>query len=159
MTVEDFTTLMHQMKTSIVPSRLVFIWAGPTAALFKILEGIEVHRQDLANTEGAEGDEIKEPQRFLENRLKGVCKQFQEIRNEPAALVLKNAILLLRYGCDLSAVHRYGISPRSAVIFLIPQESHRHLPPRTDGWVKRNTKEPIVRMAKQLGTPNCIIDF
>ena len=64
----------------------------------------------------------------------------------------------MRYGCDLSAVFQYGISPRAAVILIMPKESHRHLPPKTDGWVKRNTKELMTRMAKQLGAPNCIID-
>jgi len=158
MTIDVFTTLMNQMKVGIVPSRLVFIWVGPAATLDKILEGTEVHKQDLADYGSTGENGIKEPQRFLETKIKNICKKFEEARNEPAVLVLKNAILLTRYGCDLSAVFHYGISPRSAVIFLMPQESHRHLPPKTDGWVKRNTKEVIARMAKQLGTPNCIID-
>jgi len=158
MTIEDLTTLMHRMKTGTVPSRLVFIWAGPTAPLDKILEGTEVHQQDLADSSGTGENGTKDPQGFLETKLKDICKHFEETRNEPSALVVKNAILLTRYGCDLSAVFRYGISPRAAVIFLMPKESHRHLPPRTDGWVKRNTKELIARMGKQLGKPNCIID-
>lgn len=158
MTIEDLTTLMNRMKTGTVTSRLVFIWAGPIAPLDKILEGMEVHQQNLADSGGVGENGIKEPQRFLETKFKNICKHFKETRNEPSALVVNNAILLTRYGCDLSAVFHYGISPRSAVIFLMPKESHRHLPPKTDGWVKRNTKELIARMAKQLGTPNCIID-
>jgi hypothetical protein len=158
MTIGDLTTLMNQMKTGTVPSRLVFIWTGPTAQLDEILEGIEVHQQDLGDFGGAGENGIKEPQRFLEIKIKDICKKFGETRKEPSALVVKNSILLMRYGCDLSAVFHYGISPRSAVIFLVPKESHRHLPPKTDGWVKRNTKELIARMAKQIGAPNCIID-
>ena len=157
MNVEDLTRLMEQMKVGTVPSRLVFIWAGSFASLDKILEGIEVHRRDLVDS-GDGGDGNKEPQKSLETELKSICKHFEETRNEPAVLVVDNAILLMRYGCDLSSVFQYGISPRAAVILIMPKESHRHLPPKTDGWVKRNTKELMTRMAKQLGEPNCIID-
>jgi hypothetical protein len=158
MNVEDIAKIVNQMKAGTVPSRLVFIWTGPTKQLDKILDGIEVHRHDLAEKENTGQKGIEEPQQFLESQIKSVCKKFEETRQEPSALMLKNAVLLVRYGCDLSAVYRYGISPRAAVIFLMPKESHRHLPPRTDGWVKRNTKEVIAKMSKQLGKPNCIID-
>ena len=159
MNIEDMAKIMNQMKAGSVPSRLVFIWTGPTKQLDKILDGIEVHQQDLAESENTGKKGTEEPQQFLESQIKSICEKFEETRHEPSALILKNAVLLVRYGCDLSAVFRYGISPRAAVIFLMPKESHRHLPPRTDGWVKRNTKELIARMGKQLGKPNCIIDI
>jgi len=159
MNIEDMAKIMNQMKAGSVPSRLVFIWTGTTKQLDKILDGIEIHQQDLAESENTGKKGTEEPQQFLESQIKSICKKFEETRHEPSALILKNAVLLVRYGCDLSAVFHKGISPRSAVIFLMPQESHRHLPPKTDGWVKRNTKELITRMAKQLGTPNCIIDI
>lgn len=158
MNIEDFKSFMNQIKSGSVPSRLVFIWVGPTVLLDKILEGIEVHHQDLTNSEGSGENGMKETQHLLETNLKNICQHFEKSRNEPSVLIMKNAILLIRYGCDLRAVFRYGISPRSAVIFLMPKESHRHLPPKTDGWVKRNTNELITRMAKQFGQPNCIID-
>ena len=159
MNVEDLTKLMNQMKAGTVPSRLVFIWTGLTNQLEDILQGVEIHQCDMAECDENDGNKIVEPQQFLEKKMKTVCKDYNEQRNEPSVLVMKNAILLIRYGCDLSAVFQYGISPRSAVIFLMPMESHRHLPAKTDGWVKRNTRELITQMARQLGMPNCIIDI
>lgn len=158
MTVQEFTEAIHQMKFGSVPKRMVFIWKDPIAQLEKVLAGIEIHQQDLADAASAGESGMNDPQHRLEAKLKDICKKYEETRNEPSTLFLQNAILLVRYGCDVSAVLRYGISPRSAVILLMPQETHRHLPPQTDGWVKRNTKELILRMAKQLGTPDCIID-
>jgi hypothetical protein len=158
MTVQEFTEAIHQMKSGAVPKRLVFIWTDPIAKVKKVMTGIEIHLQNLVDATAQDESGMKDPQHFLETKLNDFCKKFEESRNEPAALVLQNAILLMRYGCDISAIHRYGISPRSAVILLMPKESHRHFPPQTDGWVKRNTKDLITRMAKQLGMPDCIID-
>lgn len=158
MTVQEFSEAIHQMKSGVVPKRMVFIWKDPVTQLEKVLAGIEIHQQDLADAASPGESGMNDPQHLLETKLKDICKKYEETRNEPSTLVLQNAILLVRYGCDVSAVLRYGISPRSAVILLMPQETHRHFPPQTDGWVKRNTKELILRMAKQLGTPNCIID-
>ena len=158
MTVQEFTEAIHQMKSGAVPKRMAFIWKDPVTQLEKVLTGIELHHQDLADAASAGESGMNDPQYLLETKLKDICKKYEETRNEPSTLVLQNAVLLVRYGCDVSAVLRYGISPRSAVILLMPKETHRHFPPQTDGWVKRNTKELILKMAKQLGTPNCIID-
>jgi hypothetical protein len=158
MTVQEFTEAIHQMKSGAVPKRMAFIWKDPVTQLEKVLTGIEIHHQDLADAASIGESGMNDPQYLLETKLKDICKKYEETRNEPSTLVLQNAVLLVRYGCDVSAVLRYGISPRSAVILLMPQETHQHFPPQTDGWVKRNTKELILKMAKQLGTPNCIID-
>jgi len=159
MNVDDLTKLMNQMKVGTVPSRLVFIWTGPISQLEDILQGVEIHKCDLANCDENGRIKIEDPQQFLEKKIKTVCKDYNKKRTEPSVLVLKNAILLIRYGCNLSTIFQYGISPRSAVIFLMPKESHRHLPVKTTGWVKKDTRELIARMARQLGIPNCIIDI
>jgi len=158
MRVEDFKRLISQMKYGSVPFRMVFIWKGAINDLENILKGIEIHQKDLADPILADVSRTKEPQKYLDDLIKRICEKYEGLRDEPSALVLQNAILLVRYGCDLSAIYRHGISPRSAVIFLMPRESNRHLPPRADGWVRRNTKEIFVRMAKQLSTSNCMIE-
>jgi len=158
MTVQEFTEVIHQMKTGSVPMRMAFIWTDPIAQLKKVLADIEIHQHDLADASSSGEAGMNDPQHLIEIKLKDICKKYEENRNEPSVLVLQNAILLVRYGCDVSAVLRYGISPRSAVILLMPHESRRHFPPQTDGWVKRNTNELILRMAKQLGMPGCIIN-
>jgi len=158
MTVQEFTEAIRQMKSGSVTERMVFIWTDPIAQLEKVFADIEIHQQDLADAASPGKFGMNDPQNLLETKLKDICKKYDETKNEPSMLVLQNAILLVRYGCDVSAVLRYGISPRSAVMLLMPHETHRYFPPQMDGWVKRNTKDLILKMAKQLGTPNCIID-
>ena len=158
MTIQDFITLVEQMKRSSVPRRLIFLWSGQTKELENILEGIETHRINVASVY-AEGQPISEDnQHILETYLKEICKSYEDKRNEPSVLIVENAILLARYGCDMSPIFRYGISPRSAVILVFPKESYRQLPIRTEGWVKRDTHTIFLQMAKQLGEPKCIIE-
>jgi len=158
MTIEEFTKIADQMKSGTVSKRLIFICSNSISQLEKIITNIEILQHDLVNIKSTEISEIINPQHYLEANLKNACKEYEGKRNEPSVLIIKNAILLVRYGCDMSAIHRYGISPRSAVILMMPKDVHRYMPPKTDGWIKKNTKELIKLMAKQLGIPNCIID-
>lgn len=138
--------------------RLIFIWSGPTPGMEDLLEGIETHCCDLVPAQTKDPLLIKEPKSLLETFLNDECKRYSERRNEPSALIVNDAILLARYGCDLSGLFRYGISPRSAVILIFPSESNRSFPIKAENWVKRNTRAILQRVAKQLGEPKCIIE-
>lgn len=146
------------MKLGTVPRRLIFIWSGPTPALGGILEGIETHYCDLVSAKTTDSSLAIEPESRLETFLNDECKSYFERRNEPSALIVKDAILLARFGCDLSVIFRYGTSPRSAVILVFPSESNRPFPVKAENWVKRNTRSVMERVSKQLGEPKCIIE-
>ncbi len=158
MNIGDFVTLVNQMKQGPVPLRLVFVWSGPAGGLEEILDGVEIHRCDLVSvrSDGSSSDE--NPKKSLEAYINQQCKTYDERRNEPSVLIIEDAILLARYGCDMSTFFRYGISPRSAVILLFPCESYRQFPIKTEGWVERNTRVIIQRVSKQLGEPKCVIE-
>jgi len=154
----EFEDLINQMKQSTVPRRLIFIWSGPTPGLEDLLEGVETHRCDLVFAQSKGPSSINEPKGLMETFLNDECKNYCEKRNEPSALIVNDAILLARYGCDLSGLFRYGISPRSAVILTFPSESNRPFPIKAENWVKRNTRAIMQRVSKQLGEPKCIIE-
>ena len=154
----EFENLINQMKQGTVPRRLIFIWSGPTPGLEDLLEGTEKHRCDLVFAQTKDSSLINEPKSLLETFLNDECKGYCERRNEPSALIVNDAILLARYGCDLSGLFRYGISPRSAVILVFPSESNRPFPIKAENWVKRNTSAVMQRVSKQLGEPKCIIE-
>jgi hypothetical protein len=152
---DEFQTLISQMKQGPVPRRLVFIWTGPTPSLTGLLQGIELHECDLICAHSNQSDLNAKAllQAFLNTQL----KVYGERRNEPSVLLIKEAILLARYGCDLSFLFRYAISPRSAVVLIFPSESDRPLPVRSENWVERNTRTILQRVSRQLGDANCII--
>jgi len=155
---EEFGNFIDQMKRGTVPRRLIFIWNGPRIGMDDLLEGIETHRCDLTTAQTKDALLANSPGRLLEEFLVDECRIYSEMRNEPSALIVNDAILLARYGCDLSGLFRYGTSPRSAVILVFPSESNRHFPARTEDWVERNTRAVLQRVAKQLGEPKCIIE-
>jgi len=154
----EFENIVEQMKKGAVPRRLIFIWSGPTSPLEHLLEGIETHHSDLVSVQAKDTTPITDPNTSLEKFLNKESKGYFEKRNEPSAMIVNNAILLARYGCDLSALFRYGISPRSAVILVFPPECDRVLPIKADNWVKMNTRAVLERVSKQLGEPKCIIE-
>jgi hypothetical protein len=137
---------------------LIFIWSGPTKELESILGGIEFKWVDIASANTGKQNASEEIQHILENYLDKECQTYEENRNEPSALIIKNAILLARYHCDMSSIFRHGISPRSAVILIFPKESHKQLPPRVEGWTKGDTRSVLSYVAKQLGEPDCLIE-
>jgi hypothetical protein len=154
----EFENYINQIKQGTVPRRLIFIWSGPTLGLEDLLEGIEIHRCDLVSAQTKDSSLINEKKSLLETFLNDECKSYFESRNEPSAMIVNNAILLARYGCDLSGLFRYGISPRSAVILVFPSESNRTFPIKAENWVNRNTRAVMQRVSKQLGEPKCIIE-
>lgn len=158
MTIQDFITLVNQMRRTSVPRRLIFLWSGPARELQNLLEGIEFNQIDIASASPEKENASEDTQQILENYLKKECQSYENNRNEPSALVVENAILLARYRCDMSPIFRHGISPRSAVILIFPKESHRQLPLRTEGWIKKDTSVILLQVAKQLGEPECIIE-
>ena len=158
MNIHEFVTLINQMKQGPVPRRLIFLWSGSEAALVEILDGIEIHRCELVSVRPSSSSTNEDPKKLLEAYINHQFQDYEEQRNEPSALIIGDAILLGRYGCNMSTFFRYGISPRSAVILVFPPESHRRFPVKTDGWVKRNTRTVIESVSKQLGEPNCIIE-
>ena len=158
MNTDEFDNYINQMKKGTVPHRLIFIWSGPVTSLEEALEGLDIHCCDLVSAESHQlglDDDIKT---LLEKFLNIQCKGYSERRNEPSALIVNDAILLARYGSDLSGIFRHGISPRSAVILVFPSESNRTFPIKTENWVRRNTRAILQRVAKQLGEPKCIIE-
>ena len=158
MSAGEFENIINQMKRGSVPRRLIFIWSGPTPELEDLLEGIETHRCDLVSAQTKDSSLIIDPKILLEAFLNEEFKIYSERRNEPSALIVNDAILLARYGCDLSGLFRYGISPRSAVILVFPSESNRTFPIKVENWVKKNTRDIMERVSKQLGEPKCIIE-
>jgi hypothetical protein len=146
------------MKKGTVPHRLIFIWSGPASGLEAAIEGLDIHWCDLVSAQSHRLGPDDDAKTLLEKFLNDECKSYSERRNEPSALIVNDAILLARYGCDLSGLFRYGISPRSAVILIFPSESNRAFPIKTENWVKRNTRDILQRVAKQLGEPKCIIE-
>ena len=158
MNTQDFVTLIDQMKRTSVPRRLIFLWGSSTKELEGILEGVEFNRIDIASVNAEKQIPPEETQHILESYLDKECQRYENKRNEPSALVVENAVLLARYRCDMSPIFSHGISPRSAVILVFPKESHKQLPPRAEGWIKRDTRGILVQMAKQLGEPDSIIE-
>lgn len=156
---QDFSTLLDQMKTSSVPKRLIFLWQGSKQDLGKALDGIQMHCHDAALDVPAKRLDAADPRSVLEEFIKKTCEQYEDKRSEPSALIIENAILFPRYGCDLTFFLRHGISPRSAVIFVLPAESRRQLSTRTEALVKRNTNAIVLQVAKQLGEQDCIIEL
>lgn len=159
MNIEDFVTIIDQMKRTTVPKRLIFIWSGSTKELENILEGIEFKGVDVASANTGKQIASDEIQHILEDYLDKECQSYEENRNEPSALIVQNAILLARYHCDMSPIFRHGISPRSAVILIFPKESHKQLPPRAEGWIRRDTRSVLLNIAKQLGELDCLIEM
>lgn len=158
MTVQDFITLVDQMRRTSVPRRLIFLWSGPAKELESLLERIEINRIDIGSASPGKENASEDTQHILENYLDKVCKSYENNRNEPSALIVENAILLARYRCDMSPIFRHGISPRSAVILIFPKESLKQMPLRTEGWIKKDTSVILLQVAKQLGEPECIIE-
>ncbi len=158
MILHDFLVLIHQMKKGSVPKRLIFIWQGTKNDLLKHLNGIETHCHNPALEIPYNRVEDGNHRIILEEFIKKTCEQYEDNRNEPSALIIENAILFPRYGCDLSFFLHRGISPRSAVILVFPPESRRQLSARTDALVNRNTNAIVLQVAKQIGEPNCIIE-
>jgi hypothetical protein len=146
------------MKQGPVPRRLIFIWSGPASGLKENLHGIEIHRCDLVSARSEGSSSGEPPKGLLEAFVNQECRRYFERRNEPSVLIIDDAILLARYGCDMSPFFRYGISPRSAVILVFPSESYSQLPAKTETWVERNTRAILQRVSKQLGEPKCIIE-
>jgi len=158
MNIQDFASLINQMKQGPVPRRLIFLWSGSEAGLEEILDGVEIHRCDLVSVRPSRPLPDEDLKKLLEAFISQQCRNYEKQRNEPSVLIIADAILLARYGCNMSVLFRCGISPRSAVILLFPTDSNRHLPVKTEGWVKRDTRAIIERVSKQLGEPKCIIE-
>lgn len=158
MNVEYFTNIIAQMKQTSIPKRLIFIWSGPIKELENILEGIEFKKIDIAFANTGEQIAPDDTKRILENYLDKECQRYEEERNEPSALIVENAILLARYHCDMSPIFRHGTSPRSAVILIFPKESHKQLPPKAEGWIRRDTRGVLSNVTKQLGDLDCLIE-
>lgn len=158
MILQDFLVFIHQMKKGSVPKRLIFIWQGTQHDLLKNLDGIEIHCHNPALEIPFNRLEDGNHRIVIEEFIKKTCEQYEDKRNEPSALIIENAILLPRYGCDLSFFLRHGISPRSAVILVFPPESRRQLSARTDALVNRNTNAITLQIAKQIGEQDCIIE-
>jgi hypothetical protein len=158
MTQQDFLALLNQMKRGSVPKRLIFLWRGSKKELERVLEGIEMHWHDVALEVPANHSDTADPRRVLEEFIRKTCEEYDDKRSEPSALMIENAILLPRYGCDLTFFLRHGISPRSAVIFVLPAESRRQLPPRIEALARRNTNMIVLHVARQLGVQDCIIE-
>jgi len=159
MNIEDFGTMIDQMKRTTVPKRLIFIWSGPTKELENILKEIELKRVDIASANTGKQIASDEIQHILEDYIDKECRSYEKNRNEPSALIVENAILLARYHCDMSTLFRHGISPRSAVILIFPKESHKQLPPRAEGWIRRDTRSVLSNVSKQLGELDCLIEI
>jgi hypothetical protein len=85
-------------------------------------------------------------------------KEYESSRNEPSVLVIENALLLARYSCDITAFFKFGISPRSAVILVFPEKSDRRLPIKAERWVKNEAASLLMRVAKQIGDAQSIIE-
>lgn len=155
MTFQEFTKIVEQMKRGSVPKRLVFLFRGKVSSLKEISEGIEIHHHDLASA--FNDDQPNDSKRNLEGYLQGVCKNYENERNEPSVLILENALLLPRYGCNLTPFFQYAISPRSAVLMIIPPDSKRELPIGTEGWAMRNTQAILTQLTKQLSISDCVV--
>ena len=158
MNTAEFNNYISQMKKGTVPHRLIFVWSGPVSALEEAIEGLDIHRCDLVSAQSHRLGPDEDTKILLEKFLSEECKGYSERRNEPSTLIVNDAILLALYGCDLSGLFRYGISPRSAVILVFPSESNRTFPIKVENWVKKNTRAIIERISKQLGEPKCIIE-
>lgn len=158
MKIQEFKNLVMQMKSSSVPMRLVFLWKGRGYELEAILIDVETTHQDVATVFNNEKHETQDSQVTINEWLKEKCKVYEDMRNEPSALIIQNAILLARYNCDLTPIFKFGLSPRSAVILLFPKESQRKIPVRTEQGVKKDLQSVLLQVTKQLGEPNCIIE-
>jgi len=160
MKYEEFEARLAQIKQGPVPQRSVFIWVGAKSRLEPLLSDLEIHRADivaasLPPVDNAFADTTKSVATYLNE----ICQAYEKQRREPSVLVVDNSILLARYSCDLSALFRFAISPRSAVVLIFPKESRKDLPPRTDVWVERGTDAIVTQIARQLGDTSCVIDI
>jgi len=156
---EEFLNILDHMRTSSVPWRLAFIWNQSETILRDILSkyDVELSQIDLIANHDSKINGFKDIQKAIENWLESECKRYEAERKEPSALIIRNAILLARYSCDLSPILRHGISPRSAVILVVPPDSIKRIPPRAEAWVKKNAGGIVLQMTKQLGITKSII--
>ena len=155
MNLGDLSRIVERVKAGPVPQRLLFVFCGKPSQLEPLLEGIDVHRGDLIT--GIDGNNPEGIMNAMGKNLRKLSRTYRDNRQEPSALILENAILIPRYGCDLSAVFQYALSPRSLAVLLLPSESKRELPPSAEKWVVRNTRSIHERLAQQTGVPDCLI--
>jgi hypothetical protein len=157
MTLDYFTSLLSQVRSGPAAQRLIFIWAGHRTALESYLFGFDIHRCDPVSAYSEAKAGSGDHRQVLNGWLSRVCKEYEDDRKEPSVLLTDQALLLIRYGCDMSAYFRHVISPRSAAILIVPNPSHRQLPLRAEAWVKNNTPALLTQLANQLGEPDCLI--
>ena len=155
---QEFLATIEHMKQSSVSRRLVFLWRGNSGELENVLKGLEIHKYDIASVFDDSCIDFNSIQKNINNWLKETCRNYDDNRNEPSALILMNSILLARYNCDLTPILRFGISPRSSVILVFPKDTQRKIPIRAEKWIKKDTKSIVIQTAKQLGEPKSIIE-
>ena len=158
MKTAEFKDIIEQMKITAVPRRLIYLWQGKTRDLDDVLGHIDIHKIDLALIEKKDNLGEKEASHQLVEFLTHISKKYESERKEPSALVISNAILLARYNCELTALLKYAISPRSMVVMVFPKGTSTTLPIKAERWIKNNTMSLLERIGLQLGDPNCIID-
>jgi hypothetical protein len=158
MKTQEFRRIIEQMKLTSVPRRMVYIWQGKASELEDVFKGIEVHRIDPAAIGRQENITEGESTHLIEQYLHEMTKKYEAEREEPAVLIVENAILLIRYNCGLTTILKFGISPRSMVVLLFPKTTSACLPPRAGGWIKNDTAGLIERVKHQLGDSQCVID-
>lgn len=159
MNQEEFLSILDHMRMGPVPWRLTFIWSQPETKLKEILakNNIEASQIDLIANYDSRISESKDSRKAIDNWLILECKKYDAERKEPSALIIRNSLLFARYGCDLSPILQYGISPRSAVLLLMPPDSKKRIPPRAEPWVKSNTGALVTQIATQLAATKFII--
>jgi len=158
MKMSEFKNIINQMKITSVPRRLICLWQGKAMDLDNILREIEIHKIDLALIEKKGDLNEKNTAQQIERYMTYMLKKYESERTEPSALVISNAVLLSRYSCEMTALLKYGISPRSMVILVFPKAASKMLPIKAERWIKNNTESLIERIGLQLGSPNCVID-
>ena len=158
MKTSEFKDIIEQMKLTSVPRRMVYIWQGRSRDLDGFLKDLEAHRIDVAMIEKREILTEEETTRRIERYFIDIIKKYEKERNEPSIMVIENAILLARYHCELTAIMKYGISPRSMVVLIFPKAALASIPSRAERWIKNDTATLVDKVGRQLGDSYCIID-
>ena len=158
MKTSEFKDIIEQIKSTSVPRRMVYIWQGRLCDLDGFFKNLEVHRIDIALLESKDSLTEEETTRRIERYLVNMIRRYESKRNEPSIMVIANAILLARYNCELTALLKYGISPRSLVVLVFPKATSASIPNRAERWIKNDTVALVEKIGRQLGDSHCIID-
>jgi hypothetical protein len=154
MKLEDFRRIVDHIRTANYPRRALYVAAMQAKTISSSLRDLDLHEAELIKDHpSAESNES-----FLERRLDEICNQYIKLRKEPSALLILDAVLLARYNVSLAPLLSKAISPRSMVILCVPKAPQVSSLMGLSDVVDHDFMQPLQRLARQIGEPDCTIE-